>query len=127
MLHPLFGANQLNCLGLSLKNLLYNRAEIDVAYITRFGTIQEIWDKVFECAINCIGDISQNALSLIRVPPSGENSQRQIKFFSISDRLTNLHVFLAMFRPPKMHLFRNNNNNKLNHQFMQDTEVVSPS
>ena len=50
-------------------------AEIS-AYITRFNTIQGTHGyKVFECAIKYMSAISQNALSSIIVPPSGQNSQ----------------------------------------------------
>ena len=45
-----------------------------VAYITRFSTIQLTRGyKVFEYATKYMGVISQNALSLIVVPPSGGN------------------------------------------------------
>ena len=49
--------------------------EMGVASTTRFSTIHWMHGyKVFECATKCMGVISQNALSLITVPPSGGNS-----------------------------------------------------
>lgn len=78
--------------------------------------------NVIEWLTKYISVISQNALSLILAPPSGENSGQQqiIAFFATSEQ------FSAMFRPPKMHLFRPKKNNNNPYSFSRDLAARAP-
>ena len=61
MLHAKFGANQSNHIK-GVQKVCFSF--LGVAYMTRFNT---------DCAINDMGVICQNALSLITAPPSSGN------------------------------------------------------
>ena len=66
--------------GLRLFSNLWKKtlAEMGVAYTTRFSTNHLIrGSKVFKCATQYMGIMSQNALSLIIAPSSGGNFGRQ--------------------------------------------------